>query len=148
MSNSIPANTVTSAHIYAVNPSAAAFSKFPTVNMCSQYVPKVVCTVRNQKKLSGHETSQTTVFIRYNVPEICMKDVMSCEISSLGYHLSMSVKEKIWKGEFIDILSLLPFHKDFSIKSDRRGERRVRMIGAGQYSGHSTIGCRQCCILA
>lgn len=34
----------------------------------------------------------------------------------------MSVKEKIWKGDFIDILSLLPFHKYFPFTSDRRGE--------------------------
>lgn len=29
------------------------------------------------------------------VPETCMKEALACEMSSLGYYLSMSVKEKI-----------------------------------------------------
>lgn len=69
-----------------------------------------------------------------------MKDAMPCGISPLGYHLGTVVKEKIWKGEFIDILSLLPFHKDFAFKI--RGEKTVRKIGVGQFLGHLTIGCR------
>lgn len=49
---------------------------------------------------------------------------MPCEVSPLGYHLSTAIKEKICKGEFIDILSLLPFQEDFAVKSDRRGEEK------------------------
>lgn len=59
---------------------------------------------------------------RNNVPEACMKEVIPCETSPLGYHLSQSVKERIWKGEFMEILSLLPFHKDAMFKADREGE--------------------------
>lgn len=36
--------------------------------------------------------------------------------------MPLSVKEKIWKGEFLDLLSLLPIAKDFIIKMDRRSE--------------------------
>lgn len=43
--------------------------------------------------------------------EACMKEALSCKISPLGFHLSSSVKEKIWRGEFVDILSLLPSSK-------------------------------------
>ena len=56
---------------------------------------------------------------RVSVPEACMKEVMPCEMSPLGYHLSTSVKEKIWRGEFMDILSPLPSQKDFMAKSEK-----------------------------
>lgn len=64
--------------------------------------------------------------VRASVPEICMKDAMPCEVSPLGFHLSLAVKEKIRKGEFIDILSLLPLHKDFMVRTDRRGDEEDR----------------------
>lgn len=64
--------------------------------------------------------------VRAPVPEICMKDAMPCEVSPLGFHLSLAVKEKIRKGEFIDILSLLPLHKDFMVRTDRRGDEEDR----------------------
>lgn len=43
-------------------------------------------------------------------------------MSPLGFHLPLAVKEKIWKGEFLDLLSLLPIAKDFIIKTDKRYE--------------------------
>lgn len=67
---------------------------------------------------------------------------MPCEMFPLGYHLSLSVKEKIWKGEFIDILSLLPFNVDFMVRTDERGKRGARRTGESQYPSHLTIGCR------
>lgn len=72
--------------------------------------------------VSNHSSSTGQATLVKGVPESLMKDIMPCEISPLGYHLSMSIMEKIWQGEFIDILSLLPFYKDFAFKSDRRGE--------------------------
>lgn len=47
---------------------------------------------------------------------------MPCEMSPLGYHLRLAVKEKIWKGEFVDILSLLPLHKDFMAITEKKEE--------------------------
>lgn len=32
---------------------------------------------------------------------------MVCEVSPLGFHLSLNTKEKIWKHDFVDLLSLL-----------------------------------------
>lgn len=37
---------------------------------------------------------------------------MVCEFSPLRFHLSASTKDKIWKGDYIDLLSLLPYFKD------------------------------------
>lgn len=56
---------------------------------------------------------------RGNVPESCMKEAMLCEMSPLRYHLSLAVKDKIWRGDFIDILSLLRSQKDFMVKLDK-----------------------------
>lgn len=35
------------------------------------------------------------------VPESCLKEVITCELSPLGFHLNSTVKEKIWKGDYI-----------------------------------------------
>lgn len=48
-----------------------------------------------------------------SVPESCLRDY---------FHLPLATKEKIWRGKFIDILSLLPLAKDFTIRSDRKHE--------------------------
>ncbi|XP_077306286.1 uncharacterized protein LOC143925697 [Lithobates pipiens] len=58
------------------------------------------------------------------VAEACMKEALPCEISPLGFHLSSSVKEKIWRGEFVDLLSLLPSSKEFLSKLDKKSEER------------------------
>lgn len=55
------------------------------------------------------------------VPEVCLKEALPCEVSPLGFHLGLAVKEKIWRGEFVDLLSLLPAFKDFTIRSERGG---------------------------
>lgn len=41
-----------------------------------------------------------------SVPATCFKDVMPCEVSPLGFHLLLSVKENIWKREIVKVLSL------------------------------------------
>lgn len=56
------------------------------------------------------------------VGETSFKESMPCEVSPLGFHLASSVKEKIWKGDLIDILSLLHASKDFLSKSDKKAE--------------------------
>lgn len=39
------------------------------------------------------------------------KESLPFLLSPLSFHLSASVKDKIWKGDFIDILSLFPSGK-------------------------------------
>ena len=53
------------------------------------------------------------------IPEISFKEPLPCEISPLGFHLTTNIKEKIWKGDFIELLTLLP-GKEFSGKSDNK----------------------------
>lgn len=59
------------------------------------------------------------MFGESGVAESCMKEALSVEISPLGYHLSTTIKEKIWRLEYIDLLTLLPNYKEFS-KSDEK----------------------------
>lgn len=60
------------------------------------------------------------------VSESCFKEALPCELSPLGYHLSTAVKEKIWRGKFIDILSSLPSSKKFLWKSVKRTDERSK----------------------
>lgn len=39
--------------------------------------------------------------------------MITCELSPLGFHLSVNVKEKIWRGDYIDLLSLIPSPKEY-----------------------------------
>ncbi|OCT70393.1 hypothetical protein XELAEV_18037311mg [Xenopus laevis] len=50
---------------------------------------------------------------------------MGCEVSPLGFHLTPSIKEKICRGEYIYLLSLLPASKEFLAKSDKRVEDKT-----------------------
>lgn len=52
------------------------------------------------------------------ISEVCFKEAITCEVSPLGFHLAMSLKEKIWKCEYIDLLSLLPIKEP--VKSDKK----------------------------
>lgn len=45
--------------------------------------------------------------VKLQVPEVCFKEALPCEVYSLGFYLSAALKEKIWKREFVDVLSLL-----------------------------------------
>lgn len=74
-----------------------------------------------QNTLGIPESVHAAAPVRNNVPEACMKEVMPCEILPLGFHLNQSIKERILKGEFVEILSLLPVHKDAMFKTDRKG---------------------------
>lgn len=53
------------------------------------------------------------------------KEVMPCVLSPLGFNLSLSVKQKIWNGEYNDLLTLLSSSKDFAyklVKSDDKND--------------------------
>lgn len=47
---------------------------------------------------------------------------MPCVLSPLGFHLSASLKEKIWKGEYIDLTTALP-PREFSHRYDKRDDK-------------------------
>lgn len=52
-------------------------------------------------------------------PEALFKEVMPCKVSRLGFHLSF-FKGKIWNGEFIDVMPLLPTSKEFNFYHDKK----------------------------
>lgn len=54
---------------------------------------------------------------------LTVKESLPHELSPLGYHLSLLVKEKIWRGGFVDILSLLPSAEEFTLKSEKRDDK-------------------------
>lgn len=88
-----------------------------SASLLSQHSPNAIV-------IGGMSRELNVPTARVNVPEACMKEVMLCEMSPLGYHLSLAVKEKIWRGDFIAILSLLPSYKDFMVKMGCRGEEK------------------------
>lgn len=51
------------------------------------------------------------------VPVIVFKEALPCELTLLGFYLTWSVRDKIVKGELIDLLSLLPIAKDPVVSS-------------------------------
>lgn len=56
------------------------------------------------------------------VLEACVKEALVCEVSPLVFHLTLNIKEKIRKHEFIALLSLIPSTKDVA-KSETKSER-------------------------
>lgn len=67
----------------------------------------------------GHMSTPAFETARISVPKSCMKEGMPCKVSYLGYNQPMSVKENIWMGEFVDVLSLLPATKEFILQPDK-----------------------------
>ncbi|OCT95423.1 hypothetical protein XELAEV_18013112mg [Xenopus laevis] len=59
-------------------------------------------------------------------PESAFRDSILCETTPLGLHLSQSIKDKINRGEYVDLLSLLPSVKVFlkDKKSEAEEDRR------------------------
>lgn len=51
----------------------------------------------------------------------CLKKVITCELSPLGFHLNGTIKDKIWKGDYVDIQSLLPLNKDYRVEKKESG---------------------------
>lgn len=50
------------------------------------------------------------------------KECMPCFLSPLGFHLPSSLKERIWKGDYIDLNMVIPLSREFS-KYERRDEK-------------------------
>lgn len=83
----------------------------------------VTNTIENSTLSNAFQLAQ-----KQNLPETCLREPLSCEVSPLGYHLSVSMKEKIWRCEFLDLLSLLPSVKDFVSKDKKEDEDRRRPV--------------------
>lgn len=62
-------------------------------------------------------------------------------MSPLGFYFQISLKEKIQKGEFIDILSLLPSSKDF-LRFNKKLRIKQRKIDGGLSPDLSLTGFR------
>lgn len=71
--------------------------------------------------------------VRALVPETFFKEALPCEMSPLGYHLSMAIKEKLWKGSLWTFCPSTPLQKTFFQEQTRRLMSGVRMREAGPY---------------
>lgn len=63
------------------------------------------------------------------VPKSCLKEVLACELSPVGFHLPGAIKGRIWKGEYIEILSLLPStheHRSDKKEGDHKDDDKRR----------------------
>lgn len=83
------------------------------------------------------------------VSEQCFKEALFCEISHLGYHLPLAIKEKIWKREFVDLLSLLLTNRE-NLKNEKKSEeieeKRKRLANKSFYNWLQAF-CRYASIL-
>lgn len=55
------------------------------------------------------------------IPDACLREVIA-NCHHLGFYLYSALKEKLWKGDYVDILSLLPLHKEY--RPDRKDSDR------------------------
>ena len=72
-----------------------------------------------------------------NAPEKLSKECMPCLLSPLGFHVTNTLKEKIWRGEFMDLNLILPPSRDFykyEKKEERAEEERRKPIIKSFYS--------------
>lgn len=84
--------------------------------------------------LAGPSQLVHSLDIPANVPKTCAREALPCTLSPLGYHLSPSIKDKIVRDEFVDLLSLLPSSKEslFRDKKEAKGEEdRRRPVSRG-----------------
>ncbi|MEE6519756.1 hypothetical protein FKM82_017498 [Ascaphus truei] len=58
------------------------------------------------------------------LPDAAYGDSCTTILRSLGVHLSKEVKEKIWAGDYVEILSLLPGYNEAVAKSEKKGEAK------------------------
>ncbi|OCT96893.1 hypothetical protein XELAEV_18009110mg, partial [Xenopus laevis] len=67
-------------------------------------------------------THISTGAVSSQVAETAFRDSILCAATPLGLHLPQAIKEKITKGEYIDMLSLLPSSKDFLSKQVKQSD--------------------------
>lgn len=87
-----------------------------------------VTATKSIANLSDNQSIGPCIGKGSGVLETCMKEAMMCDMSPLGFHLTLNMKEKIWKHEFINILSLLPSAKE-SVKNDKKSDGDRKRIG-------------------
>ncbi|XP_075438304.1 uncharacterized protein LOC142477139 [Ascaphus truei] len=77
------------------------------------------------------------------LPDAAYGDSCTTISRSLGVHLSKEVKEKIWAGDYVEILSLLPGYNEAVAKSGKkRGRLKRRMWKSVFFLASSVIGRR------
>lgn len=88
--------------------------------------------------VAGPSSSGETESEAPRVSDTARGEVYVCFEGSLGAHLKQEVREKIWKGEYVEIFSLLPlerFNLDRPRKEEKKEEeerRRYRGESAGK----------------
>lgn len=82
-------------------------STYSLANVWSGNVSDLAYTSSISPISTGHILEKSS-----GVPETAVKEALVCDMSPLGFHLSVTIKEKIWKHDYVDILSLLPSAKD------------------------------------
>lgn len=115
------------AHLPLLNSLVSSFSKLAEAVVAQRSLssPAVLSPSNVWSSIQDSPVIPPSVdILSHAVPETSVKEVLPCEMSPLGFHLSHSLKEKIWKGEFIDILSLLPSSKEF-LKLDKKSEEKA-----------------------
>ncbi|OCT57189.1 hypothetical protein XELAEV_18003887mg [Xenopus laevis] len=70
---------------------------------------------------SGAVSKQSSTGISENA----FKDSILCDTTPLGLHLPQAVRDKIVRGEYVDLLSLLPSAKEFLVKNDKVSEVEI-----------------------
>lgn len=78
--------------------------------------------------------------ILHKVLECFGKEAMQCTLSPLGFYLTNSTKDRIWRKEFIVLLSLLPLQKEYFSRAekdkndeDKKDQKRGRLITRFKY---------------
>lgn len=84
-----------------------------------------VCNSNSVSSPMANGNPKTSLLVKRNmtsssVPEACLKETLPCEMSPVGYYLSPQIKNKIWNGQFVDILALLPSVKEYINRSDNK----------------------------
>lgn len=108
-------NTVTPVNLVSVDNADNGVPRAPDVSAVWAGSSGVTATSSN-----ANLCDTTLIGKGSGVSEACFKEALMCEVSPLGYHLSMAVKDKIHNRDYVDILTLLPNFKE--IKSDKKSE--------------------------
>lgn len=124
---------------------AALSNLISNFSVLADQFKQLVSTVNVSHAWSGQQTAQSSSSVTRPVvldepnlhvsefsmvPKSCFREAMACEMSPLGFHLSANVKSKIWRGDYIDVFSLLPSVDDRSLKgeTDKSADERCRLV--------------------
>lgn len=71
-----------------------------------------------------------------------MSHVNPVNAVSVPVPVVVSLKENIWKGKFVEVLSLMPAAKDVNFRSGVNLMTGRTRISVGQFSSRFLIGCK------